>query len=228
MGALTLAKADELVWLGRYTERVFTTLKEFFRCYDANVDVEAKDFSEFCEALDIAIDPEANVDAALSDILYNPDNPASVCSSMRAAFGNAILLRPELGTQVTSYVELALMNLRGSKDPIARLPMHRTVRDDLLAFWGSVEDSVDSGEAKALLFFGKYVERLELWSRFGATERQLDRPLRKLAFYLCYVTHPECLPVADTLATLESNLGARGYGKPVCERVRTLVEAARA
>ena len=34
MGIITLNKVDELWWLGRYTERVFTTLKTFIPYYD--------------------------------------------------------------------------------------------------------------------------------------------------------------------------------------------------
>ena len=216
---ITRTKADQLFWLGRYSERVYTTLKRFFATYDANVDLETKDYSEFCRELDIPFDPEASVESVMSEILYNPDSPVSVCSSMRAAFGNAILLRPELGTETSSYVELALINLRGSKDPGARLPKHRTVRDDLLAFWGSVEDGMASSEAKALLFFGKYVERIELWSRFGVAEEELDRPVRKLIFYLGYVRCPERLGIADILVGLEEAVRSRGYGEFVTNRL---------
>lgn len=216
---LSRAKADQLLWLGRYTERVYTTLKRFFKTYDANVDLESKDFSEFCHELDLPFDSSEPIESLIANILYNPDNPVSVCSSMRAAFGNAILLRPELGTESSSYVELALINLRGSKDPVGRLPMHRTVRDDLLAFWGSLEDGGMGGEAKAMLFFGKYLERIDLWSRFGTDEQLLDRPVRKLIFYLGYIRHPECLDIEGTLGFLKTSLEARGYGEFITNRL---------
>ena len=228
MGPITLAKADELFWLGRYTERVFTTLRRFFDAYDADDGTKTEGFVPFCRALDIPFDAGEPIDELLSHILYDPDNSSSVCSSMRSAFGNAILLRPELGTETTSYIELALLNLKGSKDPAERLPLHRSVRDDLLAFWGAVEDGMGSGEAKALLFLGKYVERIELWSRFGVTEQELDRPVRKLIFYLGYVRHPECLPLADAIATLAGDVEARGYGEFVTDRLRTALEEVRA
>ena len=224
---ITRTKADQLYWLGRYSERVFDTLRRFHVIYDANVDLDVQDFSEFCRELDIPVPSDVSADGLVDDILYNPDSPVSVCSSMRAAFGNAIVLRPELGTETASYVELALMALTSSKDPATRLSAHRSVRDDLLAFWGSVEDGMSSGEAKALLFLGKYVERIELWSRFGVEERQLDRPVRKLAFYLGYVRHPECLPLADVISTLAEDVAARGYGEFVTGRLADMVAATR-
>lgn len=224
---ITRSKADELYWLGRYSERVYTTLRRFFAIYDGGAGLEAGDFAEFCRQLDIAFDSDATLEELVANVLYATDNPVSVCSSMRAAFGNAILLRPELGTETTSYVELALINLRDSKDPASRLSMHRTVRDDLLAFWGSVEDGVSSSEVKALLFFGKYVERIELWSRFGVPEAKLDRPVRKLVFYLGYVRHPECLAIGDVVSTLTCDLRLRGYGEFVTNRLDDAAACAR-
>ena len=224
---ITRAKADQLFWLGRYTERVFTTLKRFHATYDANVDLTTKDFSSFCRQLDIPLPAGEDPSALVSDVLYNRDNPASVCSSMRAAFGNALVLRPELGTETSSYVELALKSLMESKDPTTMLSRHRAVRDDLLAFWGAVEDGMSSGEAKALLFFGKYVERIDLWSRFGVSEAQLDRPVRKLVFYLGYVRHPECLPLADVLDALLAGVAGRGYGEFVTDRLRDALDSVR-
>ena len=224
---ITRAKADQLFWLGRYSERVYTTLGRLGQTYDTNVDLETTDFSEFCSALDLPFDPGEELESLVASILYNADDPNSVCASMRAAFGNAIELRPELGTDTVSYVELALINLRASKEPCGRLPRHRSVRDDLLAFWGSVEDGMSSGEAKALLFLGKYVERLELWSRFGTDEAELDRPLRKLVFYLGYVRHPECLPIDSFISNLAFNLHSRGYGDGVTGRLDDVLELVR-
>ena len=34
MGIISIEKADHLYWLGRYAERVYTTLRVFFHIYD--------------------------------------------------------------------------------------------------------------------------------------------------------------------------------------------------
>ena len=38
MGIVSVEKANHLYWLGRYTERVFTTLKGFISVYDNMLD----------------------------------------------------------------------------------------------------------------------------------------------------------------------------------------------
>lgn len=212
MGALTLTKADQCVWLGRYSERVFTELGEFFQAYDANIGLETKNYSEFCEAFDIdACTTVDDIDQFLYELLYNPTNPVSVCSDMRAAFGNAIMLRPELGTETTSYIELALFNLRRSKDPKIRLVRHRTVRDDILAFWGSVEDGGAPVEMKSLIGIGKYVERIDLATRFGRPQEEITDFARRIGFFLAGVDAPDHLPLLQTFRTLSEACEGRGY-----------------
>ena len=40
MGIISIEKADHLFWLGRYTERVFTTLRMFFKYFDEMLDMD--------------------------------------------------------------------------------------------------------------------------------------------------------------------------------------------
>lgn len=221
---LSRTKADQLFWLGRYSERVFTTLKAFFKVCDKPQDFFGPALGAFCKSLDIAFGEDEDSEDLISRVLYDKNDPSSVCASMRAAFSNALVLRPELGTDVTSHIELAFTSLKTTKDPDVRLSGHREVADNLLAFWGSVEDSVESSEVKAMLFFGKYVERVELWSRFGMDETALDRPVRKLIFYLGYIRHPESLSTKSVLNGLIANLEARGYGEFVTHRLQSVCD----
>lgn len=221
---LTRTKVDQLFWLGRYSERVFTTLKVFYEVCDKAKDSFAPALYQFCKTLDIAYTEDEGTEDLIARVLYDKTDPSSVCASMRAAFSNALVLRPELGTDVTSHIELAFTSLKTTKEPDIRLVGHREVGDNLLAFWGSVEDSVESSEAKALLFFGKYVERVELWSRFGYDETMLDRPVRKLIFYLGYIRHPESLGTKAVLTALIGALESRGYGEFVTHRLQSVCE----
>lgn len=225
MGPITLTSADQLYWLGRYTERVYTTLRRFFSTYDQGIDHGPEDFRSFCRELDIPFDPELSTDDLIRGFLYDRDRPWSVCSSMRAAFGNAMMLRSELGTPTTAYVELALIRLKESKEPDTRLLRQRSVHDDLLAFWGSIEDGTALPEVKALLFTGKYIERLDLYARFGAPSERLDLAAEKLARQIEAIAHPECLPVSSTLTWLAEALSGRGYAA-VGEKVAALAAQA--
>lgn len=38
MGIISVEQADRLYWLGRYTERVYTTLRIFYRSFDTMID----------------------------------------------------------------------------------------------------------------------------------------------------------------------------------------------
>ena len=52
MGIISVEKADHLFWLGRYTERVFTTLRKFFHVYDHMIDTQEIErlYGEYCES----------------------------------------------------------------------------------------------------------------------------------------------------------------------------------
>ena len=47
LALVTASKADNLYWLGRYTERVFTTLNQFFPFYDRVMDTDVDAFRPF-------------------------------------------------------------------------------------------------------------------------------------------------------------------------------------
>ena len=53
MGIISVEQVDHLYWLGRYTERVFTTLKLFSESFDKMIDTQEEVFGKYCEVLDI-------------------------------------------------------------------------------------------------------------------------------------------------------------------------------
>ena len=55
MGIISMEKVDHLYWLGRYTERVYTTLRVFFHIYDKMIEQPEGDL---CEILRKAEHPE--------------------------------------------------------------------------------------------------------------------------------------------------------------------------
>ena len=52
MGVISVEQTDRLYWLGRYAERVYTTMKLYFRTYDTMIDA-GEDYDRFCRALEI-------------------------------------------------------------------------------------------------------------------------------------------------------------------------------
>ena len=53
MGIVSVEKANHLYWLGRYTERVFTTLKRFISVYDNMLDSDPTAYKKYCESIGI-------------------------------------------------------------------------------------------------------------------------------------------------------------------------------
>ena len=53
MGIISIKSTDNLFWLGRYVERVFTTLRVFSEYYDKMIDKDENAYIDFCRKLGI-------------------------------------------------------------------------------------------------------------------------------------------------------------------------------
>lgn len=221
MGIITLNKVDALWWLGRYTERVFTTLRTFLPFYDTCLDHDAERFRVFSDALDLNADV-SDLASFLEDFLYDKHNANSVCAAMNAAFDNAILLRPEVGTRTLGYIELAINHLRDSREAAERISALRSACDALLAFWGSLEDGGSSSEVKAFVMAGKYVERLDLYSRFKRPEADFHAPVVRLAFNMQILPERARALLSPAIAGAADALKLRGYSEELVERVHAI------
>ena len=174
MGIISVEKLDHLYWLGRYTERVYTTLRKFYDIYESN-----KDFTY--------------------SYLFDIKNPDSIFANMGRAFDNAIVLRDELSSNVLSYVQLALDTLGASAQTTAPLLELQQVIDYLLAFWGCVDDYVEEEECRNILKCGKYIERLDLYIRLDYNRKDIEKEYSKLQnriqkTHMCYnEKNLECL-----------------------------------
>lgn len=179
MGTISIEKLDHLYWLGRYTERVFTTLRMFDAYFDQMIDRDPKIYRGYCERLtipDIYRDAEDFVDR----YLFDGDNPDSLYSNLRRAYDNAIVVREELSSEVLSYIQLSLDILSASRHVSAPMLELQRVIDYLFAFWGSVDDDVDNEESRNVMKCGKYVERLDLGMRFEMPYPRLEKEFTKL------------------------------------------------
>ncbi|MGN1209236.1 MAG: alpha-E domain-containing protein [Duodenibacillus sp.] len=165
-------QADRLYWLGRYVERVSSTLKLFNRSIDRMLDQDDDDYVDFCRRLSIPSNIYSGLDDFQVRYLFDPENPDSVYSNLSRAYDNAIVLRNFITSESLAYVQLALNHLE--KGAIAESAFLETLRvsDWLLAFWGSIDDNVADLERRDLLKVGKYAERLDMRIRldFGVEE----------------------------------------------------------
>ena len=198
MGIISIEKMDHLYWLGRYTERVYTTLRKFYDIYDQMIESPEGAYEKYCERLNIPNIYTSNKQF-IESYLFDMRNPDSIFANMGRAFDNAIVLRDELSSNVLSYVQLSLDTLGGSAHTTAPLLELQQVIDYLLAFWGCVDDYVEEEECRNILKCGKYIERLDLYIRLDYNRKDIEKEYCKLlkrikGSYMCYnEKNLECL-----------------------------------
>lgn len=179
MGIISIEKVDHLYWLGRYTERVYTTIRIFFHIYDKMIEQPEGIYAVYCEKLNIPNIYTSNKQFVRS-YLFGEENPDSVVSNMKRAYDNAVVLRDELSSNVLSYVQLALNTLESCGKTTAPLLELQQAVDYLLAFWGCADDYVEQEDCRNILKCGKYVERLDLCIRLDYHRKDLQKEYQKL------------------------------------------------
>lgn len=179
MGIISVEQADHLYWLGRYTERVYTTLRLYSRSYDLMIDELRDSYQEFCRMIDIP-----NIYASREDFTakypFDADNPDSIISNLNRAYDNAIVLRESIGSETLSYIQLAIYDM--NKAAVSRAPLIEMQRviDNLLAFWGIADDSIDSEQIRNIIKAGKRIERVDLYARLGMEKKELLREVHRM------------------------------------------------
>ena len=180
MGVISLERADSLFWLGRYVERVFTTVKVFFDYYDCMIDRNEREYIHFCEALSIPNVYQDREDFVKNYIL-DESNPDSIISNMLRACDNAIVSRDDISTESMSYLEMCLQTIRAEKDSPAPVFALQSVIDHIYAFWGSIDDCILDEENRNIVKCGRYVERLDLYLRLKAGQEEVEKEFRKFS-----------------------------------------------
>lgn len=181
---LTLKQVDSIYWLGRYTERVLTTIRIFMNVYDSQLDSEF-DYGKYCTNLDIYNGFSSIKDFCLRypfDMTY----PSSIISSMSRAYDNGIMLREIIGSEALSYIELAQRRLEEaqySKTPVLDF---QKVIDCIMAFKGAVNDSVIDRNIRNILNCGLSLERIDMYLRLSMNKENLGFECRRLANAISY------------------------------------------
>ncbi|MCM1112724.1 MAG: alpha-E domain-containing protein [Muribaculum sp.] len=179
MGIISVEQADHLYWLGRYTERVYTTLRYYFTKFDNMIDEVADSYPAFCESVDIP-----NIYSSKEDFLkrypFDAANPDSIISNLNRAYDNAIVLRESIGSEAFSYVQLAVYDMNKaavSKSPLIEL---QDLIDHILSFWGIADDQIDSEQVRNMIKAGKRIERIDMYARLKASRKELVREVHRM------------------------------------------------
>lgn len=92
MGIISVEQADRLFWLGRYSERVYTTLKLYSSSFDELIDGIADKYEDFCRKIDIP-DVYGSKEVFLTSYPFDENNPDSVISNLMRAYANTAVFK---------------------------------------------------------------------------------------------------------------------------------------
>ena len=179
MGIISLEQKDCLYWLGRYTERVYSTLRLFSSHFDQLIDTDVYSYEAFCRRLEIPNIYESGWDF-VERYCFDENNPDSIYSNLMRAHDNAIILREEIGSESLAYIQLAVYEIQrahGNKAPLIAL---QKVTDNIVAFWGMSDDSIDDWRVRSILKTGRRVERVDIYARLKASKKELKRAVARL------------------------------------------------
>ena len=179
MGIISVENSDRLFWLGRYSERVYTSARLFAKSFDQMIDVDIENYAVFCSRLDIP-DIYGSKEDFCKKYITDETDPNSIYSNLVRAYDNAVVLRNEIGSEPISYIQLAVYDMKKSavsKAPIVDL---QKVIDHILAFWGIVDDMVESENVRNIIKTGKRIERLDLFGRLEVDRNSILRETKRL------------------------------------------------
>ncbi|MFQ9514462.1 MAG: alpha-E domain-containing protein [Eubacterium sp.] len=180
MGIISVENTDRLFWLGRYSERVYTTTRLFADSYDQMIDIDFNNYEDFCRRLDIP-----NIYKSKEDFVekysFDEYNPNSIYANLMRAYDNAIVLREEIGSETLSYVQLAVYEMQKAKTSSAPLIELQKVIDNILAFWGIADDRIDDENVRNIIKVGKRIERLDLYGRLHMNPEEITREVCRLS-----------------------------------------------
>lgn len=89
MGIISVEQVDRLLWLGRYSERVYTTLRLYYTSYDKMIDNIANSYQDFCKMIDIP-DIYGSKEVFKEKYPFDEENPDSIMSNLIRAYNTDI------------------------------------------------------------------------------------------------------------------------------------------
>ncbi len=179
MGIISVEQVDHLYWLGRYTERVYTTLKIYSDSFDKMIDEPNDSYQKYCDSLDIP-----NIYGSKEDFLrrypFDINVSDSIISNLNRAYDNAIVLRETIGSEALSYIQLSIYAMNNASKSDAPLIDLQQIMDNILSFWGLVDDQIDSEQIRNIIKAGKRIERIDLYARLEVDRSRLVREVHRM------------------------------------------------
>lgn len=179
MGIISVENTDRLYWLGRYSERVYSTIKIFEARFDSMIDLDDIEYAEFCKSQDIPNIYKSREDFSRK-YCFSLEDENSIFFFFLRAYDNAVVLREELGSDTLSYIQLAVYAMNQAAVYGAPLIGLQKVTDNIVAFWGMADDAIDESQIRNMIKVGKLVERIDLYARLKEPPEKIRREARRL------------------------------------------------
>lgn len=180
MGIISVENSDRLYWLGRYSERVYTTIGLFKKSFDRMIDFDERQYEKFCSNLDIPCIYESKEDFC-ERYCFDQADTNSIFSNLMRAYDNAIVLREEIGSETLSYIQLAMYEMNKAAVSEAPIVILQKVQDNIVAFWGLADDYIEDELVRNDIKVGKRIERIDLYGRLHMEQKALAREVKRLA-----------------------------------------------
>lgn len=212
MKNISMEHSDRLFWLGRYTERFFTTIKSLERLYDKVLDKDKRHYEKYLECLNFP-NTYSDYKSFFESFLFNEQNPCSAAFLLERAYDNAIVLREEISTEALAYLQEAKDTLKqAEKVRIGMVISLLPLIDNIYGFWGCLFDNVLNEEIKGIILCGKNIERLEMFIRLKYRPQLIKGEYERLCSTVEMI--PENSPYqfdAQRIADLGMIIGKHGH-----------------
>ncbi len=226
MGAITRININNLFWLGRYVERVFTTLNSFFKYADRFIEGGQEAYEKYLADINV---PDIYKDSEdfFRRYVFDMSDPNSIISNLDRALGNGIVLREEIKTPSLSYLQMAMDKFKACEGTDKIRYDMLPVRDAIYAFWGSVDNNMTNSEALRVIHLGKSVERADMFLRLGYPSEDISAELDNLIKHVSRYggeTSIISVPAFEALKAAAQSRDYRGKRAELIDNIERLVE----
>lgn len=176
--------SSRIYWLGRYTERAFTTLKSLERLYDKVIDRDPKHYRKYLDCFGLN-DTYGDYSTFFRSFIFDKNNSCSAAYSLERAYDNGIVLREEISTDSFAYLQLAKDKLKSAENTLQGLVVAMMPLEDILyGFYGCFIDHVYNEEIRDIFLCAKSIERVELYIRLKYRSEKIRSEFFRLCSFL--------------------------------------------
>lgn len=188
---ITADKANRLFWLGRYAERVYISLHLLRRYYDKVLDGDISDLHEYytCIGVDNNTKEYGSDDFESEQYqfsqLYDKNNKYSIATSLNLTNDNGIVLRRDISSESLSYLQMSQALLEEcAKNNERNITKLQPISDNMLAFFGSIDERVFNDKIRNFLKIGRLIENIDLHIRFNYPYFRIEEAFLSLKDYI--------------------------------------------